>query len=288
MEERFITEGVLRAARRLAKRERLPMVVVLLEGGHVSEAQVVDILSRRAKLPIIDPQRAALDEDIIREMPYDLAEKHRALPLSLERDPARKGGAARLRVALADPLDREAIGEIEALTGHQVDPVIGPAAALLSAIRFHYRGALSRSGSAPELSAQRPALLDKSPSVAMNHGGALNGDGDPGERTTLPNMAGDALKAIRRQAATTTHPGGERPGRTATTTPDGGRGARTTWEDEAPEGKPGDHITQPLQPEADDAPVEIRLRALINVLCETGILSERVYQEAVQRLLRGS
>ena len=246
-EERLVTEGVLRAARRLAKRERLPMVVVLLEGNHVSEAQVVDVLTRRTKLAVIDPQRAPMDEDIIREMPYDLAEKHRALPLSIERDPTRK--TARLRVALADPLDREAIDEIEAVTGHQVEPVVASAVGLLNAIRFHYRGAVPRGVSGDSRRNEVP---------------------DPPEHTTLPTVP--TQQALQSD--------GQRRPRPPTWVTAPGPGA----DEEEP--RPGDHITQPIQPEAEDIPVEVRLKALINVLTETGILSERVYQEALQRLLR--
>jgi hypothetical protein len=169
LEERIITEGVLRAARRLAKRERLPMVVVLLEEEHLSEQQLVDLLMRRLKLPVIDlghGDRLEIDEDVLREVPYDLAEKHRVLPLSLVSDP--RGGPSRLRLAMADPMDREALDELEALVGKPLDPVIAPAMALAAAIRFRYRGAITRLTQPP-----RPRLLAKE-------------EGPPSARTPRP------------------------------------------------------------------------------------------------------
>lgn len=140
LEERLITEGVLRAARRLAKRERLPVVVVLLDERHLSEQQLVDLLSRRLNLQVADLSRVEIDEDVLRLVPYDLAEKHRALPLSSS--DFGRGGV--LRVAMADPLDRDALDELHALTGHAIDPLIAPAGVLASVIRSRYRGSMNR------------------------------------------------------------------------------------------------------------------------------------------------
>lgn len=259
LEDRYLTEGVLRAARRMAKRERVPMVVVLLEGGHVTEGQVVDLLARRARIPLVDPARASMDEDIIRELPYDLAEKHRALPLAIDRQ--RKGSPARLRLAMADPLDRDAIEEIEALTHHQVEPVAAPASALLAAIRFHYRGSISHG-----------PLND-----APRWSGDLHPRGDTNTTkdqllTTLPALPQDVLAEAIAGAA-----------READTR----RAGRSTL----PTGRPEGHITQPLPDPVDEeappaVPLELRVQALVDVLCDTGILSRRVYEEALRRLVQ--
>lgn len=143
LEERLITEGVLRAARRQAKRERLPIVVILLEEEHLTEQQLVDLLARRLKLPVVEPARLQIDEDVLREIPYDLAEKYRVMPLALVPD-ARPGVPARLRLAMADPLDRDALDELGGVTGRPIDPVIAPAIGLSAAIRHRYRGAITR------------------------------------------------------------------------------------------------------------------------------------------------
>jgi hypothetical protein len=216
LEERLITEGVLRAARRLAKRERMPVVSVLLEEEHLSEDQLVELLMRRLKLPVVDPGRLHVDEDVLREIPYDLAEKHRVLPVGLEKDEAR--GTSRLRTAMADPLDREALEELQAHTGHSIEPVVAPAMALLAAIRFRYRGAITQ-------------LLPRGGRVSL----------------VTPSSA-------------------------QTPTPD--------------RRHPEDMVTQPLLRIGEDAPLELRLKALLVTLIGAGVISERAYAEALRRLTR--
>ena len=43
---------------------------------------------------------------------------------------------------MADPLDQEALDELEAVSGQAIEPVIASATALLAAIRHRYRGAV--------------------------------------------------------------------------------------------------------------------------------------------------
>lgn len=153
LEERLITEGVLRAARRLAKRERLPVVVVLLDEKHLTEQQLVDLLTRRLKLQAVDLSRVEIDEDVLRIVPYDLAEKHRVLPLAVSED--RRGKV--LRAAMADPLDRDALDELAASTGHVIEALVAPAAALAAVIRGRYRGSLNRRTPWPAMPVVTPA-----------------------------------------------------------------------------------------------------------------------------------
>ncbi len=234
LEERLLTEGVLRAVRRLAKRERMSIVVVLLEEEHVSEDQLLSVLSRRLKLPVVTPGNLLIEEEVLRLIPYDLAERYRVLPLGLHLD--QPGGTGVLRVAMADPLDREARDDLQRLTGHSIDPVISPASALAMAIRQRYRGALT----------QLPSSL-----AGQGRGqGQGQGQGQGTNQRTPP--AG--VPIVRGPS------GGLR--------------------------KPADMVTQPLTRIDDDAPIELRLRALVTTLVDAGVITEQAYAEAIQRLIR--
>jgi type IV pilus assembly protein PilB len=81
-----------------------------------------------------------IDDDALREVPFDLAETRRLLPLSIERN----GQKRVIRVAMADPLDLDAVEEIEMSTGCQLEAVVARAGELEEAAQRHYRGVITK------------------------------------------------------------------------------------------------------------------------------------------------
>lgn len=79
--------------------------------------------------------------DALREIPQDLARRLRVLPLAIEA-PAR--GPRVLKVAMADPSDRDAVNELEVFTGCRVEAVPASLAALDEAIARAYRGIVTK------------------------------------------------------------------------------------------------------------------------------------------------
>jgi hypothetical protein len=76
----------------------------------------------------------------VREIPVEDANRWRLLPVELDRHAGRRI----LRVAMADPLDRHAIEEIEFSTGCGVEPMIGRPSEIAEAIRSHYRSVVTK------------------------------------------------------------------------------------------------------------------------------------------------
>lgn len=136
VEERLIAREQLNQAKRAAERLGTPLVTVLLEQGLVSEENLVDSLCRRLRLEFFDPSQAIVELDAVREVPFEEADRYRLLPIQ-----ALQHGSQRvLRVAMADPLDTQAIEDIEFSTGCIVEPLIARPSQLSDAIRTHYRG----------------------------------------------------------------------------------------------------------------------------------------------------
>jgi hypothetical protein len=198
-------ETEIRAAARRARQEGTSLVRALLAEGRLGEVELLETLARRLKVPQIDPATAFVEPDAVREVAYDLAVARCLLPLALERQAGRRV----LRVAMADPLDRETIAELESSTGCRVDVVLAAPSALEPAIERAYRGMVTK--------------------MIRQRGGR-----EPGPATDLPEVA-----------------------------------------------------TEPSYRIEDDAPLELRLRALVTLLIDKGLLSEPEYREAVRRLLDG-
>ncbi|MSP61212.1 MAG: hypothetical protein EXR72_12875 [Myxococcales bacterium] len=203
LEEKILDEERLQAARRYARREGVALVVAITQQARVPEAELAEALHRRLKLPRIDLGATFVEVDAVREVPYDLAEGHCLLPLSIDRT----GGRRVLRVAMADPLDAEAIEEMESSTRCRVEVGIAVPSEITPAVQKHYRGVTTK-------------LIHRMPSRAAPAAGE-------------------------------------------------------------------EQVTQPHHRIEDDAPVELRLRALLSALIDKGVLTEEEYVGALKRLLHG-
>lgn len=161
VEAQLISASQLEQVRRAAQRSGSTVVATLLEQGLIDEEALLDALCRRLDLGVFDAANAEVDAEAIREIPHDQASRFRLLPLRFER----RGEQRYLVVAMADPLDRQAIEEIEFASGCRVEPLIARPSELAEAIRVQYRhvvtkvmprqGAQPRGAAPPERSRRR-------------------------------------------------------------------------------------------------------------------------------------
>jgi hypothetical protein len=140
VEERLIAREQLNQAVRAADRLGVPLVLVLIDQGILSEDALVEALGRRLSMERFDPLTTVVDPDAVREVPFEEASRYRLLPIQLEH----RGGRKILRVAMANPLDHQAIEDLEFSIGGLVEPLIGRPSQLSEAIRHHYRSFVTR------------------------------------------------------------------------------------------------------------------------------------------------
>jgi hypothetical protein len=91
-------------------------------------------------MQLFDPGRTSVDLDAVREVPYEEANRYRLLPVQL----VQRAGQRILRVAMVDPLDAQAIEDLEYSTACTVEPMIVRPSQLGDAIRHHYRGVVTK------------------------------------------------------------------------------------------------------------------------------------------------
>jgi hypothetical protein len=140
IEERLIGEEQLVQAQRAALRQGSPLVTVLLEQNLVSESDLVEAIRRRVQIPLFDPASTPVDPDAVREVPYEEANRNRLLPVRM----LQRGDQRVLKVAMADPLDAQAIEDLEFSSGAEVEPLVARYSQLGDAIRTHYRGVVTK------------------------------------------------------------------------------------------------------------------------------------------------
>ncbi|MDB4965955.1 MAG: ral secretory system protein domain protein [Myxococcales bacterium] len=136
----LLDETRLRHVRRYARHNGVCLARAAVENGGVSEEVLAATLSSRLRLPRVNLAQEVVDDDAVRQVPYDLAESRRLLPLAIDRSVSPRV----IRVAMADPLDFDATEEIEMATGCTVEPLVGGVGEIGDAVTRHYRGVITK------------------------------------------------------------------------------------------------------------------------------------------------
>ncbi len=138
----LVSAGALdRATAELARaesdRDGVALVVTLVDRHRIPEEAILAVLDEEtARVALADLE---IDTDAVREVPLDLAERRRLVPVQLE-----LGERRILRVAMADPLDHRAVAEIEAQSGALVEPLLASSSEIEAAIERAYRGLVTK------------------------------------------------------------------------------------------------------------------------------------------------
>jgi hypothetical protein len=92
----------------------------LVKMGAVTDEELVAILSRQLEVPRIDFRRSRIQIPALRLLARDVCERWQVVPVAYKETRGKK----MLLLAMADPSNLEAIGQVEFLTGCAVNPVI--------------------------------------------------------------------------------------------------------------------------------------------------------------------
>ena len=113
------------------KRVHMRLGDMLICKGLVSEDDIAKTLSIQHGLKYTDISNLTIMPDVLLHVPGDLAKRHSVLPVS--------ANDKTLYIITHDPLNMDAIKEIEFFSGMNIKTLIGTRAAINDAIRYHYR-----------------------------------------------------------------------------------------------------------------------------------------------------
>jgi hypothetical protein len=140
VEAGLIDEARLRHVRRYARHNGVCLARALVEHANLDEELLAATMAGALGLPRADLARELVDDDAVREVPYDLADGRRLLPLAIERGDKRRV----IRLVMADPLDFDATEEIEMSTGCTIEPLVGRVSEIGDAVMRYYRGVITK------------------------------------------------------------------------------------------------------------------------------------------------
>ncbi|MBI3458015.1 MAG: type IV-A pilus assembly ATPase PilB [Candidatus Rokubacteria bacterium] len=122
------------AAEQRRTNERLPTILKRL--GLLGEDDLLDFLSRKYGIPVINLQRVEVTEEIVRLVKKEIVQKYQVFPV-------RKVGNT-LTLALSDPTVVLAIDDVQFATGLHVIPVLAAETAIKEAIDKAYADSAAR------------------------------------------------------------------------------------------------------------------------------------------------
>jgi type IV pilus assembly protein PilB len=175
--ELLVRDGVLTvdqaqkvAAEQKRSGERLGNVLTRL--GFIAEDQLLDFLSRKYGIPVINLERIEVPDEVTRLVRKETIYKYQVFPI-------RQVGNT-ITLALSDPTIVLAIDDVQFATGLHVIPVLAPEAAIKDAIERHYQAEnASRLDeilkTEPQVGADAIELIEKSQKVDITELGEQAG-----------------------------------------------------------------------------------------------------------------
>ncbi|HEY9036162.1 MAG TPA: GspE/PulE family protein [Pseudomonadales bacterium] len=132
IEESLITPEQLRAAHQRARNGRsgADLINALKALGHVSDADIRQVMIRHLQLPWVKLRDFDVQPTIVNLLPVDVARQRHVMPLM--------ECGQRLVVAMEDPFDNEALDVLHFVTGHPIEVAVASRGDIEYAIGKHY------------------------------------------------------------------------------------------------------------------------------------------------------
>ena len=127
----LISEEQLQQAHQLQQQGKGSLGSILVESGWVNSESLAMALSLYLNLPLIDLKRHAVQPNVLRHVPEEIARKHHLVGLDTI------DGA--LAVVMADPTDFQVIEELTARSGMRIMPMVGIRDDIDTAINLNYK-----------------------------------------------------------------------------------------------------------------------------------------------------
>ncbi|HLC16787.1 MAG TPA: type IV-A pilus assembly ATPase PilB [Thermodesulfovibrionia bacterium] len=134
----IISKEQLQGAIEKVKKEGGRLENLLVQLGHIAEADLVDFLSMHYGVPSIDLDRAILNPAVSKLVPFDLVKKFIVMPI--------KKSKATITVAMSDPSNVFAIDSIKFRTNYNVETIIASESSILRAVKKYYVSSKGKDG----------------------------------------------------------------------------------------------------------------------------------------------
>ena len=133
MAEKAITAEQLERALEVKKHSDKKLGEILIDLGFTTEETVTDVLAKKMGVERVYPATMQIDEEIISLVSGQILRKHMMLPFAYKKD-----NANMICVAMADPMNLNAIDDFTIITNYHVEPYIATTTEIMRALDKYY------------------------------------------------------------------------------------------------------------------------------------------------------
>ena len=130
LDKGLLTMEQLAEAMSLQKAEDLRLDRALVQLGHLTERQLLEVMSEHLHIPMANLEEVTIDPETLRALPSKVVYRKKLVPIS------RSNGT--LNVATSDAFDLYAFDDIRLMTGLNIQPVLAPREDIDKLIKAHY------------------------------------------------------------------------------------------------------------------------------------------------------
>ena len=134
--EKAISPEQLEKALEVKKHSEKKLGEIIIDLGFVAEEKMVDILSRKLNFEKVSPTSAKISDEILALVGGQILRKHVMIPFEYK-----EGSNNTLRVAMADPLDMNAMDDLMMITNLRIEPCIAATSEIMQTIDKYYGNA---------------------------------------------------------------------------------------------------------------------------------------------------
>jgi len=138
IEEGLVTKSQIKEALKVQKEQGGRLGEILVQLGHLSEADRTHVLGKQFGMEVIDLDTYPIDPMTVDLLPRSVARKHQVLPLGRE-----EGGENVIKVAITDPLDFEALDNLRFILNSEIMPLLASPEAVRRAIDRFYEARIT-------------------------------------------------------------------------------------------------------------------------------------------------
>jgi len=136
LELKIINEDQLKVALEFAKKWNYKLGAALVANKFITEEKLIEVLSKHLNIPVVDLTKYKENRNVLKLITPEIAEKYTLFPVSF----VQEGPRALLMVAMTDPLNFDAISEVEFVSNYKVKPALAPQSLIERMIRRYYLG----------------------------------------------------------------------------------------------------------------------------------------------------
>ena len=152
--EKVISQEQLERALEVKQHSEKKLGEIIVDLGFCSEDIIVDVLSRKLNFEKVMPATMKIEDEILALVGGEILRKHVMIPFEY-----REGSANVIRVAMADPVDMNAIDDMMIITNLQVEPCIASTTEIMQALDKYYGNAEAMTA-AEQYAKERQQLLE--------------------------------------------------------------------------------------------------------------------------------